>query len=234
MAGAAKAFSMELRLKLEKKLAGGLECMGLSVSLEQQAKLIDYIALICKWNQVHNLTAIRDPLEMVTLHALDSLSILPYVDGSRLLDVGAGAGLPSIPLSICRPYMQIVAVDAVQKKVSFMRQAKIELGLDNFTPIHARVERLIAADKEVGGEFDIVTSRAFSEMAMFIGLSKHLLLNGGRWLAMKGVIPDQEMGGVVEVSQIKRLEVAGLNAERHLIIINNKLLENKNEDTGNY
>jgi len=111
--------------------------MGLQLTQQQQQKLLEYVALIYKWNQVHNLTAVRDPLEMVTLHILDSLSLLPFlngpfVDGKRLLDVGAGAGLPSIPLAICLPELQVTAIDAVQKKVSFMRQAKAQLGLNNF------------------------------------------------------------------------------------------------------
>ena len=121
-----------LRLSLQAKLEAGLADMGLHVSEEKQAQLVQYLLLLQKWNQVHNLTAVRDPLEMVTLHLLDSLSVLPDVEASgakRLLDVGAGAGLPSIPLAICLPNLQVTAIDAIMKKTSFMRQAKGELDL---------------------------------------------------------------------------------------------------------
>jgi len=135
-----------LKVALQEKLEAGLAEMNLQVSADKQAKLIAYLQLIVKWNQVHNLTAIRDPLEMVTLHLLDSLSVLHYVKvagAERLLDVGAGAGLPSIPLAICLPELQVTAIDAVMKKTSFMRQAKGELDLTNFHVETGRVEALL-------------------------------------------------------------------------------------------
>ncbi len=205
---------------LAHKLASGLAEMGLQVSAAQQQKLLDYIALIHKWNKVHNLTAVRDPLEMVTLHVLDSLSVLPFVDSKRLLDVGAGAGLPSIPLAICLPELQVSAIDAVQKKASFMRQAKGELGLDNFTVLAGRVEA-----QNVAAKFDTIISRAFSEIDLFIKLTKHLLADDGQWLAMKGIVPEHEFAkkefkdAGVSVSEIKPLKVAGLDAERHLVVL---------------
>lgn len=211
-------------LTLQTKLQEGLADMGLQISEQQQGQLIDYLLLICKWNKVHNLTAVRDPLEMVTLHLLDSLSVLPYVQklaAKRLLDVGAGAGLPSIPLAICLPELQVSAIDAVQKKVSFMRQAKGELGLSNFHVETGRVEALIKEPK-----FDVIISRAFSEIALFVKLTKHLLIEGGQWLAMKGVIPERELAVLssnildVNVKKTIRLYVAGLQAERHLVILN--------------
>jgi len=212
-----------INLALKTKLEAGLVEMGLQVTPEQQVQLINYLLLISKWNKVHNLTAVRDPLEMVTLHLLDSLSVLAYVQAlapKRLLDVGAGAGLPSIPLAICMPELQVTAIDAVQKKASFMRQAKGELGLSNFHVESGRVEALIKEPK-----FDVIISRAFSEMALFVKLTKHLLAEKGLWLAMKGVSPDQELTALAaaepEVEFIKtvRLEVAELQAERHLVFL---------------
>ena len=215
----------DVLLQLRAKLETGLQEMGLQVTAEQQQKLLDFVALIYKWNQVHNLTAVREPLEMVTLHILDSLSILPYIrlphiDCKRLLDVGAGAGLPSIPLAICLPGLQVTAIDAVQKKVSFMRQAKAQLGLTNFNVIHGRIEEQEVPSKDMPEKFDVITSRAFSEIGLFVKLTKHLLADGGKWLAMKGVIPQQEFDkSGIQPADIKVLKVAGLDAERHLIVL---------------
>jgi len=211
--------------QLRAKLETGLQEMGLQIPVEQQQKLLDYVALIYKWNQVHNLTAVREPLDMVTLHILDSLSVLPYVkapyiDCKRLLDVGAGAGLPSIPLAICLPELQVTAIDAVQKKVSFMRQAKAQLSLTNFSVIHGRIEEQDVPSKDMPGMFDVITSRAFSEIGLFVKLTKHLLADGGRWLAMKGTIPQHEFDkSGIQPEEIKVLRVAGLDAERHLIVL---------------
>ncbi len=206
--------------QLRAKLDAGLHEMGLHISPEQQQKLLDYVALIYKWNQVHNLTAVRDPLDMITLHLLDSLSVLPYIECKRLLDVGAGAGLPSIPLAICLPGLQVTAIDAVQKKVSFMRQVKAQLGLANFTVIHGRIEEQEVPSKDMPEEFEVITSRAFSEIGLFIKLTKHLLADDGVWFAMKGVVPQHEFEkSGIQPSDIKVLKVAGLDAERHLIVI---------------
>lgn len=210
----------DVLLQLRAKLEAGLQEMGLQVTAEQRQKLLDYVALIYKWNQVHNLTAVREPMDMVTLHILDSLSVLPHIDCKRLLDVGAGAGLPSIPLAICLPELQVTAIDAVQKKVSFMRQAKAQLGLTNFNVIHGRIEEQEVPSKDMPEKFDVITSRAFSEIGLFVKLTKHLLADGGKWLAMKGVIPQQEFdkSGIQPV-EVKVLKVAGLDAERHLIVL---------------
>jgi len=226
MSAPVKNGSMPANLKqdalaqLHAKLETGLQEMGLQLAVEQQQKLLDYVALIYKWNQVHNLTAVREPLEMITLHILDSLSILPHIDCKRLLDVGAGAGLPSIPLAICLPDLQVTAIDAVQKKVIFMRQAKAQLGLANFSVIHGRIEEQEVPSKEMPEKFDVITSRAFSEIGLFVKLTKHLLADGGRWLAMKGAVPQHEFdkSGLQPVD-IKVLKVAGLDAERHLIVL---------------
>lgn len=209
---------MSLRESLQNKLKLGLVEMSLVIDEAKQAKLIDYVLLIDKWNKVHNLTAIRDPFEMVTLHLLDSLSVLEEVQilsPKTLLDVGAGAGLPSIPLAICLPELQVTAIDAVQKKASFMRQVKGELGLANFQVKAGRVEALA---KDI--KFDVIISRAFSEISLFLELTKHLLADGGKWLAMKGVVPNHELEkSQVQPTEIKVLKVAGLDAERHLIVL---------------
>jgi len=202
-------------------LEQGIASMSLALSDEVQQKLLAYMALLQKWNKVYNLTAVRDPLEMVTLHLLDSLSVLPYVNSKNLLDVGSGGGLPGVVLAICKPELQVTTIDAVQKKVIFMRQVKGELGLDNLTPVHARVE-----DFKPVAPFEIVISRAFSEIALFINLTKHLIAENGQWLAMKGVMPAEELEGLpLAPKQVIVLKVADLDAERHLLVFNNTYIK---------
>ena len=199
-------------------LAQGIASMGLAVSDEAQQKLLAYLALLQKWNKVYNLTAVRDPLEMVTLHLLDSLSVLPFVNSKNILDVGSGGGLPGIVLAICKPELQVTTIDTVQKKVIFMRQVKGELGLDNLTPVHARVENF-----KPNVPFEMVISRAFSEIALFVQLTKHLIAENGHWLAMKGIMPADELEGLpLKPAQVIALKVAGLDAERHLLVFNNQ------------
>ncbi len=212
----------EARAQLQDKLEAGLLEMHLTLSSEQQKKMLDYVELIYKWNQVHNLTAVREPIEMITLHILDSLSVLDYIECKHLLDVGAGAGLPSIPLAICLPDLQVTAIDAVQKKVSFMRQVKAQLGLTNYTVIHGRIEDQEIGAADITKAFDVIISRAFSEIGLFVKLTKHLLATDGKWLAMKGAIPQHEFekSGITP-TEIKVLKVAGLDAARHLVILNN-------------
>ncbi len=204
---------------LAKKLATGVASMGLDVSPDAQERLLQYLALLHKWNKIYNLTAVREPMEMVTLHLLDSLSVLSYVKGERMLDVGSGGGLPGIVLAICLPTLEVTTVDTVQKKTIFMRQVKGELGLDNLNIVHARVEKY--QPEQV---FDLVISRAFSEIALLIKLTRHLLIEGGYWFAMKGLAPNKELEALegMAVSKVYPLSVAGLAAERHLVIIENK------------
>ena len=198
-------------------MAAGIAEMGLSVSSDTQQKLLSYIGLLQKWNKVYNLTAVRDPLEMVTLHLLDSLSVLPYIQVKSLLDVGSGGGLPGIVLAICLPQLKVTTIDAVQKKVIFMRQVKGELGLDNLEVVHARVENYRPADK-----FDTIISRAFSELSLFVGLTKRLIKENGQWLAMKGQVPQDELKDLsLGPAQIIPLMVAGLEAKRHLVVLEN-------------
>ena len=197
-------------------LADGINEMDLDVSIEAQQKLLTYLALLQKWNKVYNLTAVRDSLEMVTLHLLDSLSVLPYIKAHNLLDVGSGGGLPGLVLAICMPNLQVTTIDTVQKKTIFMRQVKGELALNNCEIVHARVENYMAHAK-----FEAIISRAFSDIALFIKQTQHLIAPTGRWLAMKGLIPNTELiDSPLKPTQIVPLKIAGLNAERHLLIFN--------------
>lgn len=202
---------MSLRTTLDQ----GLLELGLALPEDKRQQLLDYVALLNKWNKVHNLTAVRDPEEMVTLHLLDSLALLPHVQAKRLLDVGSGAGLPGIPLAICLPALHVTVMDSNQKKASFMRQAKAELGLDNLEVVCGRVE-----DYQPEAPFDVITSRAFSELVLFVKLTRHLGTEGGQWLAMKGVYPQEELDKLDLVpSQVLPLKVPGLQAQRHLVFL---------------
>lgn len=196
-------------------LAAGLGELGLDLSAEQQNKLLAFRDLLLKWNKTYNLTALRDPAQAISHHLLDSLAILPHVGAGALLDVGSGGGLPAIPLAIARPELSVSMVDTVQKKTTFLQQAVIELGLKNATVHHARVE-------EMPGTYAQISSRAFAEIGLFVSLTRHLLAPGGRWLAMKGVRPDDELKALpadITVEAIIPLTVPGLDAERHLIIL---------------
>ena len=196
-------------------LAAGLASLGLDLPEPVQAKLLAFRDLLLKWNKTYNLTALRDPEQALSHHLLDSLAILPHVSEAPLLDVGSGGGLPGIPLAIVRPQLAVTLVDAVQKKATFQQQAAIELGLANVRAVHGRVE-------ELAGQFGQITSRAFSDLAEFVALTRHLLAPGGCWLAMKGVRPDAELAALpadVAVAAVLPLVVPGLGAERHLIIL---------------
>jgi 16S rRNA (guanine527-N7)-methyltransferase len=194
--------------------------MHINISDEQADKLIQYLHLIVKWNRIHNLTAIRNPQDMLTHHLLDSLSVNQWVKADKLLDVGTGAGLPGIPLAIIRPEMHITLSDSNNKKSIFQQQAQIELGLKNVTVKSGRVEDLYDVEK-----FDGIISRAFSEIALFTNLTKHLLADDGSWYAMKGMIPNEELENLPEYVQIEtvhELEIPMLNAQRHLLVMKKK------------
>jgi 16S rRNA (guanine527-N7)-methyltransferase len=202
-------------LSLLEKLASGMMALGLHADQESQQKLMAYLVLLTKWNRVHNLTAVKAPEEMVTLHLLDSLSVMPYVQEGRLLDVGSGAGFPGIVLAIMRPDLQVTTLDSVGKKASFMRQVKAELGIKNLEVVGGRVEAFSPDQK-----FDMIISRAFSEISDFLRLTQHLIKEGGAWLAMKGVYPHEELAKVQGYeSVVHALHVPGLNAQRHLVIL---------------
>ena len=196
-------------------LAAGLTALGIALPEAAQLKLLAFRDLLLKWNRTYNLTALRDPQQAVSHHLLDALAILPHVGAGPLLDVGSGGGLPGIPLAIARPDLSVTLVDAVQKKATFLQQAAIELELKSVAVHHARVE-------EMRGQYAQISSRAFAELARFISLTHHLLAPGGRWLAMKGALPDDEFEALPagsEVEAIIPLAVPGLDAERHLIIL---------------
>lgn len=197
------------------QLENGLAAMGLSINAPVQQKLLAYLALIHKWNKVHNLTAVREPAEMVTLHLLDSLAVLPHIQAERLLDVGSGAGLPGIPLALCLPQMRVTVLDSSHKKASFMRQAKAELGVDNVEVVCGRVEQFKPEEL-----YDVIISRAFSDLNQFTSLTRHLCKPDAQWLAMKGVHPYDELTQIsIKPSQIAPLHVAGLKAQRHLVFL---------------
>ena len=195
----------------------GLQQMQIELSAQQQQKLLDYVALLLKWNSTYNLTALRQEDQMLSHHVLDSLSLLPYLDGvEQLIDVGSGGGMPGIPTAICRPDIHITLLDSNSKKTSFLSQAVIELGLNNVKVVTGRVEAL------EGVQFDAITSRAFAELKDFVSLTQQLLRPEGRWLAMKGVHPYEEIAQLpseAQVQQVVKLNVPSLDAERHMVII---------------
>jgi len=203
---------------LRHMLAEGVQELALHLTDAQIDKMIAYLLLLSKWNSVYNLTAIRDPKEMVKQHLLDSLSAAPaFVGAKNVLDVGAGGGLPGMMLAITYPEIKISMIDTVSKKTAFLSQAKTELGLTNVTVHTGRVEALQVTEK-----FDVITSRAFSELCNFINWSGHLLADGGQFIAMKGVAPAQEIERLPEgwqVTGMQALSVPGLQAERHLVFV---------------
>ncbi len=195
-------------------LNDGIVALGLTLPAGAEDKLEVFLALLAKWNRVYNLTAIRDFDQMVTHHLLDSLAVLPHLgkDVRTLVDVGSGGGLPGLTLAICRPDLQVTSVEANQKKAAFQQQVKIELGLANVSIHCRRVEAL-------AGIFDAAISRAFAELADFVGLAGHL---ARRLLAMKGGYPQAEIGNLPvgwRVAETMKLAVPGLDAERHLIVL---------------
>lgn len=201
---------------MKEALAAALAAMDLVIDGDKQARLLAYLELLRKWNKTYNLTAIHEPERMLTHHLLDSLAVLPYVTGDRLLDVGAGAGLPGIPLAIARPDLAVTLIDASHKKAAFMQQAAIELRLANVTAVHGRVE-----DLRPEAPFPQIISRAFSDLADFVRVTGHLLADGGEWLAMKGLFPNEELAQL-KGARMKRdieLQVPGLAADRHLVIL---------------
>jgi len=209
VAGPARA---EAGQRLEK---GAVE-LGLSLDRGERNKLLQYLALLEKWNQVYNLTAIRGLEKMVSGHLLDCLAVIPYMTGTRVLDAGSGAGFPGIPVAVARPDIQVTLLDSNHKKAAFLRQAVAELQLRNATVVCERVEAWRTAEK-----FDCIISRAFAEIAEFIALTRHLLAPDGVLAAMKGVYPFEEIERLppdFRLRQVHALAVPGLG-ERHLVVI---------------
>jgi len=202
-------------MKLAEELQSGIEQMGIALNVKAQSKLLDYLALLHKWNKVYNLTAIRDPQKMVSHHLLDSLSVLRHLWQGRWLDVGCGAGLPGMVLAIAQPDWHFTMLDSNSKKTSFVQQAIIDLELPNASVLCARVEEWQPAER-----FDGIISRAYTELGGFLRSTRHLMAEHGRWAAMKGS-PEQELAGIPDgcaVDRVIPLQVPGLHAARSLII----------------
>jgi 16S rRNA (guanine527-N7)-methyltransferase len=201
-------------------LAAGLSALELDADIGARAKLAQYVALLDKWNRTHNLTAIRDPEQMVTHHLLDSLAVLAHLPGQerlRVLDVGSGGGLPGIPLAIAKRDWRVVLLDSNHKKAVFLRQAVIELDLANVEVCAERVQ-----DYEPYLLFDVVISRAFSDLATFATLGRRLVAPGGRLVAMKGLFPHEELAQLpsdVVITEVPAIRVPGLEVQRHLVIM---------------
>lgn len=198
-------------------LSQGLAALGLDIPVPDQDRLLAYVALIGKWNKVHNLTAIRDPERMIVEHLLDSLAILPHVQAGRLLDVGSGAGLPGIPLAIARAGWSVTLLDSNHKKCAFLQQAVIELALSNVVVACERIEALRGHEP-----FNTVVSRAFSDAAHFARVGSAQLAPGGVLLAMKGLNPHEEIAQLPEavaLESVVPITVPGLTAHRHLVIM---------------
>jgi len=206
------------RSALATVLANGIKELSLDLNQQQHEQLLDYLALLFKWNSVYNLTSVRDPMHMVTQHILDSLTAVPAFSGARnVLDVGAGGGLPGMVLAIARPDAKVAMIDTVHKKTAFLTQVKAELGLANVTVYTMRVEQLQVAQK-----FDVITSRAFADLSDFVNWSGHLLEEGGKFIALKGTAPPEEQERLPsdwKVSELRPIQVPGLQAERHLVFI---------------
>lgn len=203
-------------MTLEQELEAGLAQLGLELSTEQIDRLNQYLALLNKWNKTYNLTAVRETERMVAYHVLDSLSALPHIQGVRVLDVGSGGGMPGMLFAIARPDWQLTLIDANHKKTTFLRQAAIELGLNNVEVHCERVEALATP------AFDVITSRAFADLAEFVRLTRHVLADGGVWAALKGVYPYEEIAQLpddIRVVSVQALHVPGLDAERHLVTL---------------
>ncbi|MEI7294112.1 MULTISPECIES: 16S rRNA (guanine(527)-N(7))-methyltransferase RsmG [Paraburkholderia] len=221
MSGRARQPGIADRGALSQMLKEGAQALSVELSERQHEQLLDYVALLAKWNAVYNLTAIRDPRQMLIQHILDSLSILPHLpsrENTAVLDVGSGGGLPGIVLAIVRPDWQVTLNDIVHKKSAFQSQAKAELGLANLSVVTGRVESL-RPGVEVPKKFDLIVSRAFAELSDFVTLARHLVADGGAIWAMKGVRPEGEIERLPEGAkaiQTIRLTVPMLDAERHL------------------
>ncbi|WP_263081409.1 16S rRNA (guanine(527)-N(7))-methyltransferase RsmG [Endozoicomonas sp. Mp262] len=207
---------------LVEQIYNGANELSLPLTEIQARSLGQYVELLAKWNKAYNLTAVREPDQMVSRHILDSLSIVPYIKGDNILDVGSGPGLPGIPLAIMYPEKRITTLDSNGKKTRFMTQAKIEMGLKNLTVVNTRVESY-----QPDHLFDGITSRAFSSLSDMVEGTKHLLADSGVYLAMKGLYPEEELSELTqqfscELVESISLNVPGSDGERHLVILRNK------------
>ncbi len=206
---------MAERDRLRHRLDDGLAVLGLDLPDAIRVQLIAYVELLARWNAAYNLTAVRDPGDMVARHLLDSLVIVPHVSGATLADLGSGAGLPGIPLALVAPQRQVTLVDSNGKKARFLREAVRSLKLANVRVIEGRVQ-------DVPGQFDCITARAFATLADMLDWAGGLLAEGGHWLAMKGKLADEEIAAVpagFRIEQVVALDVPAIVGERHLIVV---------------
>ena len=204
-----------MKSSLQSQLESGIGILGLALSDRQVESLMAYLTLLEKWNKVYNLTAIRDPQEMLVKHLLDSLAVVPFIDGQRLIDVGTGGGLPGVVLAICFPEKTVDLLDSNSKKTRFLIQVKAELKLENTAVIHRRVEQY-----QPEPLYDGVISRAFAAMQDMIDWTEHLLPEGGTWWAMKAQKDFEDLSVLppcIEIEQVIDLQVPFLNAQRMLI-----------------
>lgn len=202
--------------QLEAALKQGISQLGLALSEHQIDQLIRYLNLLIKWNKAYNLTAVRNPMEMIDRHLVDSLSVVPFIEGKRIIDVGSGPGLPGIPLAICYPELPVTTLDSNGKKTRFQLQVKGELGLDNLTVVNERVENCNFEP------FDQVISRAFASLEDMINWTQQLCHQEGVFLAMKGLYPEEELSALPDGYELKvchRLNVPGTEGERHLLVL---------------
>ena len=207
---------------LRQDIEQGAQSLNLELSTTQAELLTRYVCLLNKWNKTYNLTAVRDPREMVFRHIIDSLSIVPHISGDRILDVGSGPGLPGVVLAIMYPAKNITTLDSNGKKTRFMLQAKLDLKLENLEVVNARVEAFASVTP-----FDVITSRAFTSLANMVDGTKHLLSPSGVYLAMKGLYPEEELKALmdrheIELQGCEPLNVPGTDGDRHLVILRNR------------
>lgn len=204
---------MQFNASHRAQLEQGLEEMNIAMPQDGVDRLMDFLRMLVKWNRVYNLSAISDPEQMVRLHLLDSLSVLPFLHGTSCIDVGTGAGLPGIPLAIARPDVHFALLDSNSKKTRFIQQVCIELGLKNVLPVHDRVEQYQPEDK-----FDTVTARAFTALPDMLTKTRHLLTSGGKLLAMKSKETDALEREDFHFNSVQSLLIPGLEATRNLVI----------------
>ena len=204
------------------KLSRLLAEAGISLTDHQKNQLVAYVGMLDKWNKAYNLTSVRDPNEMLVRHILDSIIVAPHIKGTRFIDVGTGPGLPGIPLAIVRPESHFTLLDSLGKRIRFLRQVQHELKLDNVTPVQSRVE-------EFSGEplFDGVISRAFASLSDMVSWCHHLPAKNGYFYALKGLVQEDEMANLPQgyvVNEIIELHVPQLEGERHLVVIQPKMI----------
>ncbi|MEQ5810036.1 16S rRNA (guanine(527)-N(7))-methyltransferase RsmG [Alteromonas sp. NFXS44] len=195
----------------------GSESLSLTLSEQQAEKLVGYVERIDKWNKAYNLTSVREPEQMMVKHILDSIAVAPFIDGKTIIDVGTGPGLPGIPLSVMLPDSSFTLLDSLGKRVRFMKQCAFELGLNNVTPVHSRVE-----DHKPDQPYDIVLSRAFASLKDMLHWCEHLVDSSGVFVALKGQFPQSEIDEVSDhfrIESVKALSVPDLEGERHLVNI---------------